>query len=32
VIDRLMRGQLKGEIRFDWRPEGLAYEIVLPLL
>ena len=30
VMDRMIRGQLKGEIRFDWRAEGLACEIVLP--
>jgi len=26
-----MIGQLKGEMRFDWRTEGLVCEIVLPL-
>ena len=26
-----MIGQLKGEVRFDWRERGLACEIVLPL-
>lgn len=31
VIDSLIRSQLDGEARFDWRPEGLACEIVLPL-
>jgi two-component sensor histidine kinase len=31
VIDSLIRSQLNGEARFDWRPEGLACEIVLPL-
>ncbi len=31
VMERMIRGQLKGEIRFDWRAEGLACEIVLPL-
>jgi two-component sensor histidine kinase len=30
VIDSLIRGQLNGEARFDWRPEGIACEIVLP--
>jgi PAS domain S-box-containing protein len=30
VMDRMIRGQLKGAIRFDWRAEGLACEIVLP--
>jgi PAS domain S-box-containing protein len=27
VIERLISGQLKGEMRFDWRAEGLACEI-----
>jgi PAS domain S-box-containing protein len=31
VMESMIRGQLKGEIRFDWRAEGLACEIVLPL-
>ena len=26
-----MIGQLKGEVRFDWRGQGLTCEIVLPL-
>ena len=26
-----MIGQLKGEVRFDWRDQGLACEIALPL-
>lgn len=30
VIDRMIRGQLKGEARFDWRAEGLRCEITLP--
>jgi two-component sensor histidine kinase len=29
-IIRLMMMQLKGDARFDWRPEGLVCEIVLP--
>jgi PAS domain S-box-containing protein len=29
VMDGMVRGQ-QGEIRFDWRPEGLACEITLP--
>jgi PAS domain S-box-containing protein len=29
VLDRAIRAQLKGEIRFDWRPEGLTCEIEL---
>jgi two-component system CheB/CheR fusion protein len=30
VMEGMIRGQLKGEMRFDWRAEGLACEIVLP--
>jgi two-component sensor histidine kinase len=30
VMQGLIQGQLKGEMRFDWRAEGLACEIVLP--
>ncbi len=30
VMDRMIRDQLKGEIRFDWRAEGLVCEITLP--
>ena len=30
VMDRMIRGQSKGEIRFDWRAEGLVCEIALP--
>jgi two-component sensor histidine kinase len=30
VMDSMIRGQLKGDMHFDWRPEGLACEIVLP--
>jgi PAS domain S-box-containing protein len=30
VMKSMIRGQLKGEIRFDWRAEGLACEIALP--
>jgi PAS domain S-box-containing protein len=29
VIGRMIREQLKGEMQFDWRAEGLACEIVL---
>jgi hypothetical protein len=29
-MDIMIRGQLKGEMRFDWRPEGLACEIAIP--
>lgn len=31
VIDSLVRGQLNGEARFDWRPEGVVCELVLPV-
>jgi two-component sensor histidine kinase len=30
VMESMIRGQAKGEVRFDWRAEGLACEIVLP--
>ena len=30
VMENMIRGQLKGEMRFDWRAEGLACEIALP--
>ena len=30
VMESMIRDQLKGEMRFDWRAEGLACEIVLP--
>jgi len=30
VIEELIRGQLKGEMHFDWRREGLACEINMP--
>ena len=29
VMEGMIRDQLKGQMRFDWRPEGLACEIVL---
>jgi two-component sensor histidine kinase len=31
VMDSMIRGQLKGDMHFDWRAEGLACEIVLPV-
>jgi two-component sensor histidine kinase len=31
VIDQLVRGQLNGEVRFDWRAEGLVCEIAVPV-
>ena len=30
VMDSIIRGQLKGEMRNDWRTEGLLCEIVIP--
>jgi PAS domain S-box-containing protein len=30
VMESMIRGQLKGELRFDWRAEGLACDIALP--
>jgi two-component sensor histidine kinase len=27
VMDRMICGQLNGEVGFDWRPEGVACEI-----
>ena len=30
VMESMIRNQLNGTIRFDWRPEGVACEIVLP--
>jgi two-component sensor histidine kinase len=32
VLERLVRGPLKGEVRYDWRDEGLVCEIILPEL
>jgi two-component sensor histidine kinase len=29
VMEGMIRGQLKGEMRFDWRAEGLACEIAI---
>jgi two-component sensor histidine kinase len=29
VMDAMIRGQLKGEMRFDWRAEGLACEVTM---
>jgi hypothetical protein len=31
VIERMIRHQLRGEMQFDWRPEGLACEITFAL-
>ena len=30
AVERMLRSQLKGDIRYDWRPEGLVCEITLP--
>ena len=29
VVDRMIRDQLKGQVRFDWREEGLVCEIAI---
>jgi two-component sensor histidine kinase len=31
VMERMIRDQHKGGLRLDWRTEGLACEIVLPI-
>lgn len=31
VMDSMIRGQLSGEMRFDWHAEGLMCEIVMPV-
>ncbi len=31
VVERMIRGQLKGDVRFDWRAEGLVCEIAFGL-
>jgi PAS domain S-box-containing protein len=31
VMEAVIRDQLKGEVRLDWRAEGLACEMVLPM-
>jgi two-component sensor histidine kinase len=30
VMESMITGQLKGQIRFAWRAEGLACEITIP--
>jgi two-component sensor histidine kinase len=30
VLENMIKGQSKGEMIMDWRPEGLACEISLP--
>jgi PAS domain S-box-containing protein len=32
VLERLVRGPLKGEVRYDWREQGLLCEITVPEL
>ena len=32
VLERLVRGPLNGDVRYDWRPEGLVCEISAPEL
>ena len=32
VMESMIRGQMKGEMRFEWRPEGLACEIEFPAI
>jgi PAS domain S-box-containing protein len=31
VIDTMVRGQLQGQVDFDWRPDGLVCEISIPV-
>jgi PAS domain S-box-containing protein len=31
VMDGMIRGQMKGDMRFEWRAEGLACEIAIPV-
>ena len=31
VVDQVIRGELEGKVRFDWHPDGLACEIVIPV-
>jgi PAS domain S-box-containing protein len=31
IMENIIAGQLRGEVRFDWCDQGLACEIVLPL-
>jgi PAS domain S-box-containing protein len=31
IITEILRGQLRGETRLDWRPEGLCCEIVITI-
>ena len=31
IMENIIAGQLRGEVHFDWRDQGLACEITLPL-
>jgi len=31
IMENIIAGQLRGEVRFDWRDQGLTCEIVLPV-
>jgi two-component sensor histidine kinase len=31
IIEKIIGGQLGGQVRFDWRDQGLTCEIALPL-
>ena len=31
IMENIIAGQLRGEVRFDWRDRGLACKITLPL-
>ena len=32
IMENILAGQLKGEVRFDWRAQGLSCKIALPLV
>jgi hypothetical protein len=32
VMEAMIRDQLSGDLRFDWRPGGIVCEITLPAL
>jgi two-component sensor histidine kinase len=31
VVNRIIQSELDGKLRFDWNPEGLACEIIIPV-
>ena len=31
VVGRVVKAELAGKLRFDWKPDGLACEIIIPL-